>query len=136
MRSLNQVQIIGNLGQDPDLKTIPSGNKVLSMSVATSESFKKGNEWETRTEWHRATAWGDLAERMHRDLKKGDRVYLSGKITTRSWDDPSGQKRYATEIVVREYIPIDKKSQSSSSTREPAEEQRAPQPTYEDEVPF
>lgn len=145
MRSLNQVQLIGNLGQDPELRTTTNGIKVASLSVATSESFKKGTGWETKTEWHRVSAWSDIAERMARDLKKGDRVYVSGKLQTRKWNDQQGNERVMTEIVAREYIPIDKKSQSSSSTKDEAPRQQraqAPkqqQPKYnqeDDDVPF
>lgn len=99
--SVNKVIIIGNLGVDPDVRTTPSGQMVASLSIATSETFndREGKRQE-RTEWHRVQLWGKQAELAQRYLSKGRKVYIEGRIQTRSWDDEkSGQKRYATEIV-------------------------------------
>lgn len=100
MAGVNKVIIIGRLGQDPELKTIPSGQQVARLNVATSESFtgKDGSKQE-RTEWHRIVAWGKLADLCGRYLTKGRQVYIEGKLNTRSWEDQQGQKKYSTEIV-------------------------------------
>lgn len=100
MASLNKVMLIGNLGKDPDIRTIPSGVKVASFPIATSESYtgKDGNRVE-KTEWHNIVMWRGLAEVAEKYLKKGNPVFIEGKLQTRSWDDQNGQKRYMTEIV-------------------------------------
>lgn len=101
-RGLNKVMLIGNLGGDPEMRTIPSGQTVANFTLATSETFKdsSGNQQE-RTEWHRIVAWGRLAEICGQYLKKGRQVYVEGRIQTRSWDDQkTGEKKYATDIVI------------------------------------
>ncbi len=100
MASLNKVMLIGNLGKDPDVRTIPSGVKVANFPIATSESYtgKDGNRVE-KTEWHNIVMWRGLAEVAEKYLKKGNPVFIEGKLQTRSWDDQNGQKRYMTEIV-------------------------------------
>ncbi len=100
-RGLNKVMLIGHLGNDPELRVIPSGQSVANFTLATNESYKdsSGNLQE-RTEWHRIVVWGRLAEICQQYLKKGRQVYIEGKLQTRSWDDTkTGEKRYATEIV-------------------------------------
>ncbi len=98
--SLNKVMLIGNLGKDPEVKSTPSGAKVANFNVATNESYTDRNGQKVdKTEWHRIVMWRGLAEIAERWLKKGSTVYIEGKLTTRSWDDQSGQKRYTTEIV-------------------------------------
>lgn len=100
--SLNRVMLIGRLGKDPELQYTQSGQPVCSMSLATDESYKDkdGNKVD-KTEWHRLQAWGKTAELMAKSLKKGSLIYVDGKLQTRSWEDQQGQKRYTTEIVVR-----------------------------------
>ena len=103
-RGINKVILIGNLGADPEMKYTASGTPLCNFRLATSESFKDrdGNQQE-RTEWHRITAWGRLAEICGQYLSKGRQVYVEGSIRTRSWDDQkTGEKRYMTEIVARE----------------------------------
>ncbi len=99
-RSLNRAQIIGNLGTEPELRTLANGMSVGRLSVATSESWNDKNTGEAReeTEWHRVTLWGKLAEIASQYLHKGDKVFIEGKIRTRKWQDQSGQDRYSTEI--------------------------------------
>ena len=107
--SVNKVILIGNLGADPEIRTTASGQMVCNLSIATSENFKdrEGNRQE-RTEWHRVVLWGRLAELAQQYLGKGRKVYIEGRIQTRSWDDAqSGQKRYATDIVAREMTFLD-----------------------------
>lgn len=100
MASLNKVMLIGNLGKDPEVRAIPSGVKVANFPIATSESYtgKDGNRVE-KTEWHNIVMWRGLAEVAEKYLKKGNQVFIEGKLQTRSWDDQNGQKRYMTEII-------------------------------------
>ncbi len=108
-RSLNKVMLIGNLGKDPEMRYTPAGVPVASFSMATSESWRDqdGNTQE-RTEWHNIVAWRKLAEICAEYLKKGKKVYIEGRIQTRSYDDKNtGQKRYITEIVADNMIMLD-----------------------------
>jgi single-strand DNA-binding protein len=108
-RSLNKVLLIGNLGKDPEMRYTPAGVPVASFSMATSESWRDqdGNTQE-RTEWHNIVAWRKLAEICAEYLKKGKKVYIEGRIQTRSYDDKNtGQKRYITEIIADNMIMLD-----------------------------
>ena len=97
--SLNKALIIGNLGEEPQLKHLPSGNAVTNFSVATTENWNsKDGEKKSKTEWHKITVFGKQAENCSKYLSKGSKVYVEGKITTRSWEDKEGKKRYTTEI--------------------------------------
>lgn len=101
-RGINKVIIVGNLGQDPEVKYMPSGDAVTNISLATSETWKdkaSGQEQE-KTEWHRVVFFGKLAEIAGEYLRKGSQVYVEGKLRTRKWQDQSGQDKYTTEIVV------------------------------------
>ena len=97
--SVNKVIIVGRLGADPEVKAIGSGTTVARLNVATSESWVKDGQKQEKTEWHRITVWGKLAEICGKHLSKGRQVYVEGKIQTRQWEDQQGQKRYSTEIV-------------------------------------
>ena len=105
-KSLNRVQLIGNLGKDPEIKYTPSGTPVAKLTIATNERFKdKAGEWQDRTEWHNVVLWQRLAEIAGEYLKKGGKVYIEGRLQTRSWDDKtSGQKKYMTEVVASDLI--------------------------------
>jgi len=110
-KSLNKVTLIGNLGKDPELSYTPSGVAVAKFSVATGEKWKdqEGNLQE-HTEWHNIVAWRKLAEICGQYLKKGSKVYLEGKLQTRSWDDKNtGVKRYTTEVIADDLIMLDSK---------------------------
>lgn len=100
MASLNRVQLIGNLGRDPETKYLPDGKAVTNISIATSERWKDkaSGEEKEHTEWHRVIFWERLAEIAGEYLKKGSQVYVEGKVTTRKWQDKEGQDRYTTEI--------------------------------------
>ncbi|MXQ68969.1 single-stranded DNA-binding protein [Aeromonas caviae] len=102
MASLNKVTLIGNLGQDPEVRYTTSGAAVTNISLATSESWrdKQTGEQKERTEWHRVVFMGKIAEIAGEYLKKGSSVYLEGKLQTRKWQDQGGQDRYTTEILV------------------------------------
>ncbi|GAA4652057.1 hypothetical protein GCM10023116_43410 [Kistimonas scapharcae] len=101
-RGVNKVIIIGNLGNDPEVRYTPSGTAICNISVATSESWKnkQTGQQEDRTEWHRIVIFGKLAEIAGQHLSKGSKVYIEGKLQTRKWQDQQGQDRYTTEIVV------------------------------------
>jgi single-strand DNA-binding protein len=108
-RSLNKVQLIGNLGADPEVRTTGSGNRVATLSVATSRSWNnQSGERQEKTEWHRVVLWNSrvqqLADTAEKYLKKGDRVYIEGRIEYRTWEDREGNTRYTTEINAREMI--------------------------------
>lgn len=101
-RGVNKVILIGNLGQDPEIRYMPNGGAVANLSLATSETWrdKQTNEMREKTEWHRVVIFGKLAEIAGEYLKKGSQVYIEGSLQTRKWQDQSGQDRYSTEIVV------------------------------------
>lgn len=110
-KSLNKVLLIGNLGKDPELSYIPSGIAVAKFSLATSERWRdENNNLQERTEWHNIIAWRKLAEICNQYLKKGSKVFIEGRIQTRSWDDKNtGVKRYITEIIADDIIMLDAK---------------------------
>ena len=100
MSSLNKVILIGRLGKDPEVRTTPQGKTVANFSMATSERFKdKTGQYQENTEWHKIVIWGKLADVVQQFIKKGSQVCIEGKLTTRSWDDKEGQKKYTTEII-------------------------------------
>jgi single-strand DNA-binding protein len=105
-KSVNKVTLLGNVGKDPDVKFLPSGVAVANLTLATSERTKdKGGEWQDRTEWHNLTAYQRTAEIIRDYVKKGSKIYVEGRLQTRSWDDQaSGQKKYRTEIIVNELL--------------------------------
>lgn len=96
---LNKVMLIGNLGQDPELRFTQNGTAALTLRVATNERFKQGDEWKDRTEWHTVVVWGARAEFLGKNIHKGAQLYVEGRIQTREWEDREGNKRYSTEIV-------------------------------------
>ncbi|WIJ23729.1 single-stranded DNA-binding protein [Devosia sp. RR2S18] len=104
--SVNKVILVGNLGADPEVRNLPSGGKVVNLSVATSERWKDRNSGEQRekTEWHRVVIFSEgLARVAEQYLKKGSKVYLEGQLQTRKWQDQSGQDKYSTEIVLQNF---------------------------------
>jgi len=112
MNSLkNRVQLIGNLGKNPEIKTLESGKKLAKFSIATNENYKNAKgEKVTDTEWHNVVAWNKVAELAEMFLEKGKEVAIEGKLTTRSWDDEKGNKRYITEIICSEILFLGSKS--------------------------
>ena len=104
--SVNKVILIGNLGRDPEIRTMQSGGRVCNLALATSESWRdrQTGERRERTEWHRAVIFNEaLVNVCERYLKKGSKVYIEGQLETRKWQDQSGQERYTTEVVLRPY---------------------------------
>ncbi len=103
-RGINKVILVGHLGQDPELRYMPSGGAVTNVSIATSDSWtdKQTGQRQDRTEWHRVVMFNKLAEIAGEYLKKGSQVYIEGRLQTRKWQDNSGQDRYTTEIVAND----------------------------------
>lgn len=101
-RGVNKVILIGNLGQDPDIRYTSSGGAVASITLATSDTWrdKQSGEQKERTEWHRVIVFGKLAEVAGKYLKKGSQAYFEGRLQTRKWQDKNGQERYTTEVVI------------------------------------
>lgn len=104
--SINKVILVGNLGADPEIRRLNSGDPVVNLSIATSESWrdKQSGERREKTEWHRVVIFNDaLAKVAEQYLKKGMKVYIEGQLQTRSWEDQSGQKKYTTEVVLQRF---------------------------------
>lgn len=101
----NKVQLIGNVGQEPTITTLESGKKVVRLSLATNENYKNGNgEKQTDTNWHNIVAWGKTADIIEKYVNKGKEIAVEGKLTSRSYEDKEGVKRYVTEVVVSEIL--------------------------------
>lgn len=123
-RGINKVILIGNLGNDPEIRHMPSGGAVATLSVATSEAWKDKNsgELQERTEWHRVVLFNRLGEIAGEYLRKGSKVYLEGSLRTRKWQDKEGRDRYTTEIVANEMQMLDSKGGSNHAPQmDPAE---------------
>ena len=113
--AINKAMLIGNLGQDPEIRYTGNGSPVCNMRIATTERFKDSNgEMVERTEWHSVVAWARLAEICGEYLKKGSKVYIEGPLQTRSWEDREGNTRYVTEIRAREMMMLDSRGGNGS----------------------
>jgi len=136
--SLNKVILIGRLGKDPELKHTESGHCVGSFSLATSEKFlSKDGQKREKTEWHNIIAWDKQAELAEKYLKKGQEVYIEGRIETRSWDDRDGNKRNRTEIKTDKLVFIGTGSNRSDSAPAPSAQPVDQESTFEGEdLPF
>lgn len=105
----NSVQLIGHVGQEPEIKNLEAGKKLANISIATNEVYYKENgDKVEKTEWHRVTAWGKVAEIIEKYVTKGKEVAVEGKLTHRSYDDKDGNKRYVTEVVINEILLLSK----------------------------
>jgi single-strand DNA-binding protein len=148
-KSVNKVILVGNVGKDPEVKFLPSGLPVANFTLATSDRAKdKAGEWQDRTEWHNLTAYQRTAEIIRDYVKKGSKIYIEGRIQTRSWDDQaSGQKKYRTEIIVNDLVLLSgrgegdmgggSRSSSSYDQRPPAQhEEFAGTEITDDDIPF
>ena len=106
----NKVQLIGNLGKDPEVKQLESGKTLAKFSLATSENYKNADgEKVTDTQWHNLVAWGKTAQIAEKYLKKGNKIAIEGKLINRSYEDKEGIKRYVTEILVNEFLMLTQK---------------------------
>ena len=125
MASINKVILIGNLGKDPELRFLQSGQPVANFSIATSEKWKDKSTGETKeqTEWHNIIMFGKLAEIAGQYLKKGSSVFIEGRLQTRKWQDKTGQDRYTTEIIANEMKMLGSRGDQSGS--QPAQQPRS-----------
>lgn len=144
-KGVNKVILIGNLGQDPEIRYTANGSAVANFSVATSDTWKdKQGEKQERTEWHRCVAFNRPAEVIGEYLKKGSKVYVEGRVQTRKWQDQSGQDRYTTEIVVTDFQMLDGRGGAGESggSRRPSSGDGGAPPTadfddfLDDDLPF
>ena len=150
-RGINKVILVGNLGNDPETRYLPSGGAVTNISVATSDSWKdkQTGQLQERTEWHRIVFFNRLAEIAAEYLKKGSKVYLEGSLRTRKWQDKSGQDRYTTEIVAGELQMLDSRGsgldaggfeqgrqESAEKISSPSEEVNLTDNISDDDIPF
>lgn len=105
MKSLNEVNLIGNLGGDPEIRNTSNGGKVANLNVATSESWKDKatGEWKEKTEWHKVVVWNEYVIKACENLRKGDKVSLRGKLQTRKWQDQNGNDRWSVEVVLTKF---------------------------------
>ena len=140
MGSLNKVILIGNLGRDPEVKYLPSGQAVANFSVATNERWQnKEGKTEERTEWHRVVVYGKQAENCGEYLSKGRSVCIEGRLQTREWDDKNGQKRSTTEVVANRVIFLGSKGEGAAKEAVAEEEivyDKPPKTGPGEDVPF
>jgi len=153
MAGINKVILVGNLGAKPEIKYASNGNAISNLSIATSESWtdKSTGQKQERTEWHRVSLFGKVAEIAGQYLDKGSKVYVEGKLQTRKWQDQSGQDRYTTEVVISGYSGtlqmLDRRDDMNSSA--PAQQSQSQQASqsapaitpvapdeFEDDIPF
>ncbi len=150
-RGINKVILIGNIGGDPEVRYMPNGNAVATLSLATSETWKdkQTGDKQERTEWHRVVCFNRLGEIAGEYIRKGSKLYVEGSLRTRKWQDQQGQDRYTTEIVASDIQMLDAKGGSSpmmSHQASPATESAAPSPhqaisqeafsELDDDIPF
>jgi len=156
MAGINKVILVGNLGAKPEIKYASNGNAISNLSVATSESWtdKNTGQKQERTEWHRVSLFGKVAEIAGQYLDKGSKVYVEGKLQTRKWQDQSGQDRYTTEVVISGFSGtlqmLDRRDDSNSPMQSQSQPQSQPaqngqqaptitpvaQDEFEDDIPF
>ena len=128
--SLNKAMIIGNLGRDPEMRYTPNGQAVTQFTVAVNRNYKgQSGEWQEETEWFRVVVWGQQAERAAEYLRKGNKVYIEGRLQTRQWEDQSGQKRYTTELVANQVTNLERRSRDESEEGAAAPAARPSRPT-------
>lgn len=114
---INRVILVGNLGADPEIRTLENGAMVAKIRLATNENYRdKSGEWQTITEWHDVIMWRNLAERAQSSLKKGAQIYVEGKLTHRLWDDQNGNKRKTTEVVANYFRSIGRREDRDSGS--------------------
>jgi single-strand DNA-binding protein len=140
MAGINKVIIVGHLGNDPEMRSMPNGEAVANISVATSEAWTDKNTGERRevTEWHRIVFYRKLAEICGQYLKKGAQVYIEGRLRTRKWQDHNGQDRYTTEIQgdVMQMLGTRPQSADGANNSQPMPQQDASANAFDDSIPF
>ncbi|EPT6909797.1 single-stranded DNA-binding protein [Cronobacter sakazakii] len=148
-KGVNKVILVGNIGQDPEVRYMPNGGAVTSLRLATSESWrdKQTGEMKEVTEWHSVVLYGKLAEVAGEYLRKGSQIYIEGQLRTRKWQDQSGQDRYSTEVVVNVGGTMqmlggkqqsDQPKQQSQTTKQkpPSQQSSVPPMDFDDDIPF
>ncbi len=132
-RSLNKVMLIGNLGADPEIRSTTSGTRVATLSIATSRQWNsQSGERQEKTEWHRVVLWTGLADLADKYMKKGDRIYVEGRIEYRTWEDREGNTRYSTEINAREVILLSSRAGGGSMGEAVGTSKAGAKETYDD----
>ncbi len=135
MPSLNKIFLIGNLGKDPEKRYTPNGQAVTTVSLATTFRWKnKSDQFQERTDWHNLVIWGKQAETAKDILKKGDQVFVEGRVQNRSYDDRNGNKKYITEIVARRIFKLGRKEAEPSE--EPVETEAEVSEGQDEDLPF
>ena len=135
--SVNKVILIGHLGRDPETRYTAGGQSVANFTLATNERWRdKAGELQERTEWHRIVAWGKLAEQCQQLLAKGRMVYIEGRLQTRQWNDPSGNKRSTTEIVAQRMQVLGPKGEPAAAPPGEAEAPEPPTEITDEDIPF
>ncbi len=132
-KSLNRVTLLGRLGADPEIRYTSEGVAVATFRMATDRPVKRGDQWDTETDWHRVVAWRRLGEICGEYLNKGSLVYVEGQLRTRSWEDQDGNKRWVTEVQAKDIILLDPKGERGARAETELE---PPVPPVEDDVPF
>jgi single-strand DNA-binding protein len=150
-KSVNKVILIGNLGKDPEVKFTPGGTAVAKFTLATNERYKdKSGEWQDRTEWHNIVAWQRQAEIVGEYVKKGNKIYIEGRLQTSSWEDKqTGEKKYRTEIIAQDLVLLGgrgeagdheggSRSRSASASSGPPPEQEVADGAHitDEDIPF
>lgn len=136
MSGVNKVILLGNLGKDPEVRYLDNGVAVANFSLATTENYKnKQGERVSQTEWHNVVFWRGLAEVAEKYLKKGDSIYLEGKIRTRKWEDKEGNTRYSTEVLADNMTMLGKKNSQISDSQELTSNEKSVS-NDEDDLPF
>mgnify|MGYP000844443486 FL=1 len=143
MAGVNKTIIIGRLGNDPEMRYMPSGEAVANLSIATSENWtdKTTGEKREKTEWHRVVAFRKLAEIIGQYCKKGDQIYIEGKLQTRKWSDKNGQDHYTTEIIADQIQMLGGKQDAAKPQNQPGSSgncgrQPDAPPAFDDDLPF
>lgn len=136
--SVNKAILIGNLGKDPEVRYLENGTAVCNFPLATSETYtdRKTGEKHSQTDWHNIVLWRGLAEVAEKYLKKGMKVYIEGKIRTRSWQDQDGNTRYTTEIIGDNMTMLGRLSEESSTSSPVQNTETVEKPDPEDDLPF
>ncbi|MBS1849314.1 MAG: single-stranded DNA-binding protein [Acidobacteria bacterium] len=140
-KSVNKVILVGNVGQDPEVKYTASGVPVAKVSLATNQRFRdRSEQWQDRTEWHSIVAWQRLAEIVGEYVHKGSKLYVEGKLQTSTWEDKqTGERKYRTEIVAREILLLSSRGNGQEDRQITAGEESTPDPAptpVDDDIPF
>ena len=140
MAGVNKVILVGNLGKDPEVRHLDNGIAVANFSLATTESYtNKQGERVNQTEWHNIVLWRGLADVAEKYLKKGNSIYVEGKISTRKWEDKEGNTRYSTDIIADKMTMLGSKSDNSNTATESSVSSTEPTPSEDsgnDDLPF